>query len=57
LDEDEVLILRIEMDESGEETYSSVDDEEIEEAVFQIYVDMVEDEEEFDEEDDNEESE
>jgi putative Holliday junction resolvase len=49
LGEDEVLILRIETDESGEEMYSSVDDEEIEEAVFQIYVDMVEDEDDLDE--------
>ena len=51
LGEDEVLILRIETDESGEEMYASVDDEEIEEAVFQIYVDMVEDEDDFEEED------
>ena len=51
LGEDEVLILRIDIDESGEETYSSVDDEEIEEAVFQMYVDMVEDDDDFEEED------
>jgi putative Holliday junction resolvase len=53
LGEDEVLILRIDLDESGEETYSSVDDEEIEEAVFQIYVDMVEDEDDYDSDEDD----
>ncbi|MBQ8082142.1 MAG: Holliday junction resolvase RuvX [Clostridia bacterium] len=45
-DEDgEVLILKIEQDDSGEDIYVSVDDDAVAEAVFNKYMEMVEEEE------------
>ena len=46
MDEDEVLVLRIENDDNGEEIYVSVDDDDVVNKVFEKYLQLVEDEEE-----------
>lgn len=45
-DEGEVVILKIEQDENGEDIYVSCDDEEISQQVFDKFVKMMEEEEE-----------
>lgn len=49
--EDEVVILRIEPDEEGDDTYVGIEDEELLEAVFEKYLAMAEAEEDGDSED------
>lgn len=46
MDEDEVLVLRIENDENGEEVYVSLDDDDLVQSVFEQYLAIVEAEEE-----------
>ncbi len=46
MEEDEVLVLRIDNDENGEEIYVSVDDDELVQQVFEKYLEIVESEEE-----------
>ena len=46
MDEDEVLVLRIDNDENGEEIYVSVDDDDLVQKVFEKYLEIVENEEE-----------
>ncbi len=48
-DEGEVIILEIRKDENGEDVYASVDDEEITDAVFQKFLEIVEEQDEEDE--------
>lgn len=49
-DEGEVVILKIEKDDKGEDIYVSCDDEEISEQVFDKFVKMLDEEDEEDEE-------
>lgn len=44
-EEGEVVILKIQKDENGEDTYVSCDDEEIEEEVFELFMDEMDEEE------------
>ena len=46
MEEDEVLVLRIDNDENGDEIYVSVDDDAIVQKVFEKYLEIVESEEE-----------
>ena len=46
MDEDEVLVLRIDNDENGDEIYVSVDDDDVVQKVFEKYLELVEEEEE-----------
>ena len=46
MEEDEVLVLRIDNDENGDEIYVSVEDDEIVQKVFEKYLEIVESEEE-----------
>lgn len=48
VDEDEVVILRVDEDENGEDVYVSVDDEKLLETLFDKYLKMVESEEDED---------
>ncbi len=48
MDEDEVVILRVDEDENGEDVYVSVDDEKLLETLFDKYLKMVESEEDED---------
>jgi uncharacterized protein YrzB (UPF0473 family) len=48
--EDEVLMLRIETDETGEDHYVPVEDEKLLETVFELAMEQLEEEEEEDEE-------
>jgi hypothetical protein len=56
-EEEEVVILRVEINEDGEETFVAIEDEEEQNAVFDIFTQRIEDSEydEFDEDDDEEE--
>ena len=45
MEEDEVLVLRIDNDDNGEEIYVSVDDDDVVSKVFEKYLELVEDEE------------
>ncbi|NLZ88131.1 MAG: DUF1292 domain-containing protein [Clostridiales bacterium] len=45
-DEGEVVILKIEQDEDGEDMYVSFDDEDISQAVFDLFMDQLEEEDE-----------
>lgn len=45
-DEGEVIILKIEQDENGEDMYVTVDDEEVSQAVFEKFQAMLEEDEE-----------
>ena len=45
MEEDEVLVLKIDNDENGEEIYVSVDDDELVQKVFEKYLEIVESEE------------
>lgn len=45
VDEDEVIILKVDTDENGEDVYVSVDDEKLMETLFEKYLTMVENEE------------
>ena len=46
MEEDEVLVLRIDNDENGEEIYVSVDDDDLVQKVFEMYLEIVENEDE-----------
>ena len=48
-DEGEVIILEIQKDENGEDVYASVDDDEISDAVFQKFLEIVDEQDEEDE--------
>ncbi len=48
-EEGEVVILKIQKDENGEDTYVSCDDEEIEEEVFELFMEEMEEEEDGEE--------
>lgn len=45
-EEAEVVILKIEQDENGEDTYVTVDDEDVNQAVFERFLAMLEEEDE-----------
>lgn len=45
-EETEVVILKIEQDENGEDTYVTVDDEDVNQAVFERFLAMLEEEDE-----------
>lgn len=45
-EEAEVIILKIEQDENGEDTYVTVDDEDVNQAVFERFLAMLEEEDE-----------
>lgn len=49
VDEDEVVILKVDTDDKGEDVYVSVDDEKLMETLFEKYLKMVESEEDEDE--------
>ena len=44
MDEDEVVILKVDTDENGEDVYVSIDDEKLMETLFEKYLAMVESE-------------
>ena len=44
VDEDEVVILKVDTDENGEDVYVSIDDEKLMETLFEKYLAMVESE-------------
>ena len=48
-EEGEVVILKIQKDENGEDTYVSCDDDEIEEEVFELFMEEMEEEEDGEE--------
>ena len=48
-EEGEVVILKIQKDENGEDTYVSCDDDEIEEEVFELFIEEMEEEEDGEE--------
>ena len=48
-DEGEVIILEIQKDENGEDVYASVDDDGISDAVFQKFLEIVDEQDEEDE--------
>ena len=50
VDEDEVIILRIETGDDGEDTYVGVEDEELLEKIFERYLEIAEADEDADEE-------
>ena len=49
-EEGEVVILKIQKDENGEDTYVSCDNDEIEEEVFELFMDEMDEEEDGEEE-------
>ena len=48
-DEGEVIILEIQKDENGEDVYASVDDDAVSDAVFQKFLEIVDEQDEEDE--------
>ena len=53
-EEEEVVILKVEVNEDGEETYAAIENEDEQNAVFEIFSQRMEDSEYFDFDDDNE---
>ena len=49
VDEDEVVILKVDTDDKGEDVYVTIDDENLMETLFEKYLKMVESEEDEDE--------
>ena len=49
MDEDEVVILKVDTDDKGEDVYVTIDDEDLMETLFEKYLKMVESEEDEDE--------
>lgn len=49
-EEDEVIIMRVESDENGDEVYNTIDDEDEQQEVFDVFLEILDSQEEEEEE-------